>query len=134
MVFYLQNYSLAGVMYLVEFIEQNGGRLPRSVVSLKHTIQQSTHYALRIKNLQLFIRQIHVPKDFISFFVPYVCIGVTYACVQLVMQEHLQRTARLSGITGDQKQLQVSDALSHSRLDIFMAAALHSTTLLATHC
>lgn len=51
MVFYLQNYSLAGVMYLVEFIEQNGGRLPRSVVSLKHTIQQSTHYALRIKNL-----------------------------------------------------------------------------------
>ncbi|BAS70771.1 Os01g0185100, partial [Oryza sativa Japonica Group] len=46
-----QNYSLAGVMYLVEFIEQNGGRLPRSVVSLKHTIQQSTHYALRIKNL-----------------------------------------------------------------------------------
>uniref|UniRef100_A0A0D9UXN0 DUF1664 domain-containing protein n=1 Tax=Leersia perrieri TaxID=77586 RepID=A0A0D9UXN0_9ORYZ len=46
-----QNYSLAGVMYLVQFIEQNGGRLPHSV-------------------------------------------------------EHLQRTAKLSGFTGDQKQLQ----------------------------
>ncbi|XP_015695969.1 uncharacterized protein LOC102717113 [Oryza brachyantha] len=32
-----QNYSLAGVMYLVEFIEQNGGRLPRSVENVQRT-------------------------------------------------------------------------------------------------
>ncbi|EAY72818.1 hypothetical protein OsI_00685 [Oryza sativa Indica Group] len=68
-----QNYSLAGVMYLVEFIEQNGGRLPRSV-------------------------------------------------------EHLQRTARLSGITGDQKQLQGLGQLLAIESATPVGSGLHCTS------
>uniref|UniRef100_A0A0D3EKF9 DUF1664 domain-containing protein n=1 Tax=Oryza barthii TaxID=65489 RepID=A0A0D3EKF9_9ORYZ len=68
-----QNYSLAGVMYLVEFIEQNGGRLPRSV-------------------------------------------------------EHLQRTARLSGITGDQKQLQGLGQLLAMESATPVGSGLHCTS------
>uniref|UniRef100_A0A0E0JF01 DUF1664 domain-containing protein n=1 Tax=Oryza punctata TaxID=4537 RepID=A0A0E0JF01_ORYPU len=68
-----QNYSLAGVMYLVEFIEQNGGRLPRSV-------------------------------------------------------EHLQRTAKLSGITGDQKLLQGLGQLLAIESATPVGSGLHSTS------
>ncbi|KAF0916046.1 hypothetical protein E2562_000675 [Oryza meyeriana var. granulata] len=68
-----QNYSLAGVMYLVEFIEQNGGRLPRSV-------------------------------------------------------EHLQRTARLAGITGDQKQLLGLGQLLAIESATPVGRGLHSTS------
>ncbi|KAL5220311.1 hypothetical protein ABZP36_025024 [Zizania latifolia] len=47
-----QNYSLAGVMYLIQFIEENGGKLPNSVECLQRTASRSLSFGGNQKMLQ----------------------------------------------------------------------------------